>query len=551
MEVGRSLVSELELEGVLNRLIEVGRELTGARYAALGILDEERRELERFMTTGIDEETRVAIGDLPRGHGVLGELIRHPKPLRLENVGDHPRSYGFPAFHPPMKSFLGVPVMIRGEAFGNLYLTEKESGPFDEADEEAATILADFAAIAIDNARLYTQAESRRQELERVVRRLEATTEIARALEGDLDLSHMLELVAKRGRTLVDARWLAILLTNGGALEVAAVAGDVSSGRIGARLERADTEIAEVLRDGRTRRITGLSAEVVATLGEVPSANDPALLMPLALRNTRFGVLVVADDSGGGRPISTEEVRLLEVLAASAAAAVNTTRSVATDRLRHSIEASERERRRWARELHDDTLQGLGGLQVLLSSALRRSSEELAAAVREAVGQIGEEIGSLRALIMELRPAALDELGLVPAIETLAQRTATLEGLTLETNVELGLERGARLDPEVENTLYRLAQEALTNIVKHAKASRIRMTLIRRDAGVQLIVSDDGAGFDPSDPTDGFGLVGMRERVALTGGSIEIDSKPGRGTTLKADLPAPSSDPVPAGGVGL
>ena len=140
MAVGRDLVSNLELEAVLNRLIEVGREVTGARYAALGILDEDRRKLERFITIGIDEETRVAIGDLPRGHGVLGELIRNPKPLRLEDVGDHPRSYGFPAKHPPMKSFLGVPVMIRGEAFGNLYLTEKDTGPFDEADEAAALI---------------------------------------------------------------------------------------------------------------------------------------------------------------------------------------------------------------------------------------------------------------------------------------------------------------------------------------------------------------------------------------------------------------------------
>jgi signal transduction histidine kinase len=546
MEVGRGLVSNLELEAVLNRLIEVGREVTGARYAALGILDEERRELERFITIGIDDETRLAIGELPRGRGVLGELIRDPQPLRLDNVGDHPRSYGFPAAHPPMRSFLGVPVMIRGEAFGNLYLTEKEGGSFDEADEEAARILADFAAIAIDNARLYTHAESRRVDLERTVRRLAATTEIARALEADMELSHMLELVAKRGRTLVDARWLVILVADEEAFEVAAVAGDVSSSRVGSRLERAETVVEEVLREGRTRRVAGLSGPLIGALGDVPSANDPALLIPLVLRMQQFGVLVAADDSVAGRQISNEDVGLLEALAASAATAVNTARSVAAGRLRHSIEASERERRRWARELHDETLQGLGGLQVLLSSALRGSSDGLADAVREAVAQIAAEIGKLRTLITELRPAALDELGLVPAIETLAQRTATVEGLTLETNIELGLESASRLDPEIESALYRLAQEALTNVVKHANASRVELTLARNADSLELLVSDDGGGFEPDHADGGFGLVGMRERVALVGGRLEIISQPGEGTTLKAILPAPSPDRVGA-----
>jgi signal transduction histidine kinase len=547
MEVGRGLVSRLELEAVLQRLIEVAREVTGARYAALGVLDDARVELERFITIGIDEEARARIGELPRGRGVLGELIRDPKPLRLENVGDHARSYGFPAAHPPMSSFLGVPVMIRGEAFGNLYLTEKEGGSFDEADEEAATILADYAAIAIDNARLYTQAEARRQELERAVRRLEATTEIARALEGDLELPHMLELVAKRGRALVDARWLVIMLEEESGFEVAAVAGEVSSSRIGANLERSDTVVESVLRAGRTRRVNDLSGALVAALGDVPSADDAALFIPLAIRATPLGVLIAADDRTGGRSLGTEDVHLLEALSASAATAVNTARSVAADRLRHSIEASEGERRRWARELHDETLQGLGGLQVLLSSGLRRPESGLADVVRRAVAEIGEEIAKLRALITELRPAALDELGLVPAIETLAQRTAAVEDLTVETNVELGIEAGARLEPEIESALYRIAQEALTNVAKHAHAHRVVMTLVDTGGGVQLVVSDDGHGFDTDAEHGGFGLVGMRERVALAGGRLEIESRPGGGTILRAELPSPSPVRASAG----
>jgi signal transduction histidine kinase len=546
MAVGRALVSNLELEAVLNRLVEVGRELTGAQYAALGILDEGRRELERFITVGIEEDRRAAIGDLPRGRGVLGELIRDPKPLRLENVGEHPRSYGFPASHPRMETFLGVPVMIRGEAFGNLYLTEKEGGPFDASDEEAATILADFAAIAIDNARLYNRAESRRQELERAVRRLEATTEIGLALDRDMELEHMLELIAKRGRAIVDARWLAIVLADDGEIEVAAVAGALPSGTVGTRLEREGTVIDEVMRHG-PRRLDDLSGTLASALGDDSITGATALFLPLTFRGTMYGVLVAADDCADGRRLSKDDVRLLEAFSAAGSNAIHTARSVATDRLRHSIAASERERQRWARELHDETLQGLGGLQVLLSSAVRGPKDKLDPAVRNAVEQITEEIASLRALIMELRPAALDELGLVPAIETLAQRTASTEGLTVETNIELELEAGSRLDPEVESNLYRLAQEALTNVTKHAEASRIEISLVHRNGAVELTIADNGTGFDQADAGGGFGLLGMRERVALAGGKLQISSERGRGTTLKAELPVTASDRTTTG----
>jgi signal transduction histidine kinase len=158
IEVGRSLLSELDLDVVLDRVLETARELTGARFAALGILDERRRELAQFLTRGVDEETHRAIGDLPRGRGILGLLIEEPVPLRLRDLGEHPRSYGFPPGHPPMRGFLGVPILIRGEAWGNLYLTEKAGGDFDQDDEDAVVVLADWAAIAIENARLYERS---------------------------------------------------------------------------------------------------------------------------------------------------------------------------------------------------------------------------------------------------------------------------------------------------------------------------------------------------------------------------------------------------------
>jgi signal transduction histidine kinase len=536
MAVGRGLVSNLDLESVLQQLIEVGRELTGARYAALGILDSDRRELERFLAVGIDPATRERIGDLPRGRGVLGELIRDARPLRLENVGDHPRSYGFPPGHPPMTTFLGVPVMIRGEAFGNLYLTEKQAGPFDEVDEETATILADFAAIAIQNARLYQDAESRSRELEEVVRRLEATAEIVRALDGDTDLRQTLELIAKRGRALVDAAWLLILLEDRGELQVSAVAGDMDRDILGSRLPFAGSVSEQVMRARLPQRITDLSGALTVGPVRAPPGSGAALFVPMIFRARQLGVMIVSDGREAA-PLSSDDQRLLLAFAAGAANAVHSAKSVEADRLRLSIDAAEQERSRWARELHDETLQGLGGLQVLLSSALRGPPKGLAEAVRSAIEHIVVEISSLRSLITELRPAALDELGLPAAIETLALRTAETQDLTVETNIELGLESPARLPAEAESTLYRLAQEALTNVTKHAGARHVEISLKWSDSDLELKVSDDGRGFDPTEPAEGLGLMGMRERVALAGGKLEVSSQHGAGTALRALIP--------------
>src|SRR3954454_16549214 len=245
IDAGRTLVSELDLDALLEQLLAVAAEVTGARYAALGILDEDRRELERFLTHGIGPEAHRAIGDLPRGRGILGVLIDDPRPLRLPSVGRDPRSYGFPPAHPAMETFLGTPVLIRGEAWGNLYLTEKAGGQeFTAADEEAVVVLAEWAGIAIGNARLYRASETRREDLERAVPGLEATTAIARAVGGETDLARVLELIVNRGRALVDATGVVILLRDEAGLGVAATAGDVPEGLPGARLdvEPADAE---------------------------------------------------------------------------------------------------------------------------------------------------------------------------------------------------------------------------------------------------------------------------------------------------------------------
>jgi len=541
--VGRGLVSQLDLESVLRQVLEVARELTGARYAALGILTEDKGELERFLYIGIDEVTRRAIGPLPRGRGILGELIRDPRPLRLGELSDHPRSYGFPSGHPRMRSFLGVPILIRGEAFGNLYLTETKHGEFRDADEQSLLVLAEWASIAIDNARLYERVEGRRDELERAVRGLEATTAIARAVGAETDLDRVVELIVKRARALVEARSVAILLSRGDDLYVAATAGELERPPESLRVPTEETVFGEVLRSGDSESLADLSSRVRFGPDELRGSASAALLVPLLFRGRTQGVLMALDSlKDSDLRFDSDAEYLLTSFAAAAANAIATARSVEADRLRHSLEASEQERKRWARELHDETLQELGALKFILTGALRsHDPQRIGGALQQAVEQIGLTIGGLQGLITELRPAALDELGVRPAIEALAERIRATSGLEVKLDIELRGERGAgpaRLPPAVESTTYRLVQEALNNTVKHAGAERVDVAIREDETSVTITVHDDGAGFRMDGAHTGFGLLGMRERAELIGGELSIESVLGEGTTVSATLPA-------------
>jgi signal transduction histidine kinase len=546
--VARGVLSELDLDVVLDRVLDSAQELTEARYAALGVLNESRTELVRFLTRGIDEATHAAIGSLPRGRGVLGALIEDPAPLRIAEVGEHPRSYGFPHAHPPMHSFLGVPILVDGIPFGNLYLTEKTGeDEFTEADEQAIAVLAEFAGVAIDHARRYTGTRDHRDELQRTVDALEATTQIARAVGGETDPDVVLELVAKRGRALVSARALLIELERGDELEVAAGAGEVPPGLVGRRVPLTDTVAAHAI---RTKRVQRLEDELNRArfdehgLGQVGVEASGGLVVPLIFRGRSHGVLLAVDRLESGPSFSAEDERLLESFATSAATAVATAQSVVVERQRQRVAASEAERHRWARELHDDTLQSLSALRFGLSAA-RRSGREggLEQAVAQAIEQIEESIANLRALITDLRPAALDELGIQAAIEALTDRNARY-GLDVDVSIEPAYEQGGepqRLSSELESALYRLTQEALTNAVKHGKASRAVIEVREQAGEVHLLVRDNGGGFDPKAKSEGFGLLGMHERVALLGGELEVESSPDGGTTIRAQLPVQRS----------
>jgi signal transduction histidine kinase len=552
IEVGSLIVSELDLDSVLGRVLDAACELTGAHYAALGVLDEGRAELERFITRGIDEETERAIGTRPRGRGVLGVLIHEPKPLRLSRVGEHPGSYGFPSGHPPMDSFLGVPVLIRGEVWGNLYLTEKRGGDFDDADEEAVVVLAHWAGIAVDNARLYDDAQRRRGELERAVRGLEASQAIAVAVGADIELEHVLELIVKRSRALVEARSVVILLRDGDELVVAASAGH-SRRAHQVRIPIHGSTSGEVMQAGRPERIGDVRARlrIAAERIGVDDAKT-ALMVPLAHRGTALGMLLAFDRGANAAPFSDDDEQVLRAVAASAATAVATARGVQQQRLRDVLAAQEAERRRWARELHDETLQALGGLRVLLASARRSTdAEALGHAADLAIAQIEQEITNLRAIITELRPAALDELGLAPALEALFERHRTMNDLSI--TAELALPEGQpaidELGADVPATVYRVVQEALTNVAKHANASAVTVSVRIEERYLVVVVSDNGCGFAIDEVSSGFGLSGIRERVLTAGGVLNLDSSD-QGTTITATLPLPQVIASSGDGVG-
>jgi signal transduction histidine kinase len=404
--------------------------------------------------------------------------------------------------------------------------------------------VARFAALAIDHARRYTGAAARGNELARTVQAFEATTEIARAVGGATDLDVILELVAKRGRALICARTLLIELVDGSELVVAGGAGDVPAGLIGERLALADTVASTALRSGATQRLeVELNRARFAQrgLGRFGVSADAGLVAPLVFRGHSYGVLIALDRLHDVPEFTTEDQRLLEAFATSAAIAIATARTAASELHRQRLAAAEDERGRWARELHDETLQSLGGLRVSLSNARRAGGpRKLEAAVTQAIDDLDEGITNLRALVTELRPVALDDLGLAAALEALCER-ASRHGLEIDRSLALAYEEGraqTRHTAELETAIYRIIQEALTNASKHGQAKRAVIELSDSAAAVELIVRDDGAGFDPTPSTTGFGLLGMRERVELLHGAVRIDSSPGKGTKVTASFPA-------------
>lgn len=397
-----AISSALDLSQVLQTIVDSARQLLHSRYAALGVADKNGRILQ-FITSGITPEQRAAIGPLPQGHGLLGELIREAHPLRIPNIAAHPHSHGFPPNHPPMTSLLGVPILYQGKAVGDLYLTDKiGADEFSEEDEELLILLANHAAVAIENARLYEEVRTSRDTLQ--------------AWSSELEV-----------------------------------------------------KVAE-----RTREIERYSKEIT--------------------------------------------VRVLQ--------------------------AQEEERKRLARELHDDTAQSLSTLLInldLLESIIpdAEHSAGLRAGLERLRGLTKRTLDNVRALSHDLRPTILDDFGLVAALQWYADEYRRTFGVPVEMHLE---QPTGQLAPEVELTLFRIAQEALTNSGKYAEADTVLLSLSFSNSAAELIVEDRGKGFDLQHLTGptregGLGLFGMQERAELLGGTLKIESSPGNGTQVSATVP--------------
>jgi signal transduction histidine kinase len=532
VDAGIALSSELSLDALLQRIVETAASLTRARYAALGVIDRSGHQLERFVHTGMDDRTVAEIGELPRGRGILGVLIRESTPLRLTSIGDDPRSVGFPPGHPPMRSFLGVPIVLRGVAYGNLYLTEKEGGrDFTDDDQDLVQLLAAQAAVAVENARLYESAT-------RWLRQLESLSEIGNALASEIEVQPLLDLIARRLVELVEARAVAIALPAGehglrveaangeGADSLLGVAFDVDASKTGRVFQRRHSErIDSIIDDPEVDQVAARQAGIRS-----------ALYVPMLARGEAIGVLIAIDKLGGDTRFTDDDLRIAETFAARAATAVDLSARVGRDVLRRVVEAQELERKRLARELHDETGQALTSILLGLRNLEEPDdADERRKAVAELRELVVATLHDVRRLAVELRPKALDDFGLVAALERLGQSFSEQTGIEVELEARLGRDR---LPSEIETSLYRIMQEALTNVVKHARARHVSILLTRRGGTVAAIIEDDGRGFDTGTPPDaGLGLVGMRERVALVGGRLVLESGEGAGTTIAVEVP--------------
>jgi signal transduction histidine kinase len=531
IDAGIALGSELSLDALLEKLAETAADLTGARYAALGVIDESGEGLQRFIHTGLDPEQAAEIGELPRGRGILGALITDARSLRLTAITDDPRSAGFPPNHPPMRGFLGVPILLRGNAYGNLYLTEKADGPFTAEDQELVETLASQAAVAIENARLLQKATSWSAQLE-------ALNEVGAALASEIELPRLLQLICRRLRGLIGARVVTIALpASEGTLRIEAADGVGADEVFGLRLERAGSKSGLVLERRRAERVDALADDPeVDQHATRPIDARTGLYVPLIARERPIGVIVAHDKEGEDPRFDDDDLRLAETFGTRAAVAVDLSARVARDALRRVVETQELERRRLARELHDQTGQELTSVLLGLKAVDEARSDtertEALAAVRE---QVVETLHDVRRLAVELRPKALDDFGLTPALERLRDTFSEQTGM----RVDLESQIRHRLPSEIETALYRIVQESLTNVVKHAQATAVSIVLSRKPGAVTALIEDDGRGFNHDGSSAGLGLLGMGERLTLLGGRLTIESRAGAGTTIVAEVPLP------------
>ncbi len=521
---GLALAAELDLGAVLKRIVELAVELTDATYGALAVLNQDG-SIRDFITTGITDEERTAIGDPPAGRGVLGLLVREGHPIRLERISDHPASVGFPPNHPAMTSFLGTPILARGRAFGHIYLTDKRGAQaFDDDDEQALLVLAAQAGTAIENARLYEEATTRQ-------RWLEAVREIGETILARARSDEALQIVAERARELVGADLALVSVPEGSSdLRVAYADGLKAASVLGSTFPLEGSISGEVVRGGAVE-VTNAATDD-RRLGPIVVAGGfgPVVVVPLIARDQAFGTLSVANERGGAH-FEEQHVRLLQTFADQAAVALEYAR--AQREIERLVVLEDRER--IAKELHDGVIQALFAVGMgLEGTAMMTGDEEVATRIEGAVKEIDRVIRDLRNYIFGLRPGILADRELDKALRALVDEFQSRSGVV--TIVELDEQVASGLG-SVAADVVQLAREALSNVGRHADATTCRISLRHEDHAAILEIDDDGRGFDPETVRRGEGLTNLERRAESLGGRTSIGSEPAKGTTIRIELP--------------
>ena len=534
-----SVASDLSLPDVLHRIVQSSIDLVGARYAAMGVLAPEGTSLQEFIYIGIDDQQREPIGDLPHGKGILGLLINHPEPIRMPDLHDHPQSYGFPANHPPMKSFLGVPVRVRGEVFGNLYLTEKKgSNEFTEDDQTVVVASAAAAGIAIENARLFEQ--TRRREAW-----LRASNELTGALLAGQTASGALKLVARRAAEVSGAPLVAVALpgeftehltfevVEAAGLELVAHQATVADSALGRVFTSAQPQVVDSMWSSSEPSPIGWVGEAPVALKELGST----VLVPLAAGQQVLGVLVVAK-AAGQPPFLEPDLQMVMTFAAHAALAIAFARAQ-EDRQRLALFE---DRDRIARDLHDQVIQRLFAIGLGLQGTTRLVVRpEVTQRIVGFVEDLDQTIREIRRSIFSLQEAPGGPVSLRGELLRVIQEGAGALGFEPTVNMDGPLDSLVPDDirPDVLATL----RETLSNTARHAEAHTATVTIeVDRDGTeLRLTVRDDGKGV-PDDPGRRSGLANIAERAARWHGTCDVDSAPGRGTVVTWAVPLPTQD---------
>jgi two-component system, NarL family, sensor histidine kinase DevS len=516
--------SQLDLEVVLRQIVEAATGLVNARYGALGVVGDDGG-LAEFIPVGLTEAEIAGIHHWPEGRGLLGELITNPRPLRLADIAGHPNSFGFPDGHPPMQSFLGVPVRIRDEVYGNLYLTEKENGgQFDDEDEAVVVALAAAAGVAIENARLYEEARRRQ-------RWLQASSEVTRRLLSGTPPGEVVELVTQQVLEMSGADLATLALPEGERRELVIrhAAGEEAADILGLLLPQASLS-AEVLATGEPVTVEDFSQdERVARVARERMQLGPAVLFPLGAQGNVRGVLTIGRRPGA-MPLTHAATEMVGSFAAQAGVALEL-----ADARRDAEQVTMlQDRERIARDLHDLVIQRLYATGMSLQGALPLIVRpEVADRVTRAVDAMDDTIGEIRSAIFalqsrhDLKQPALSER----ILDVASEMTGPL-GFAPSLSLSTGLDD--QVPAEVGDQALHALREALSNAARHADASRVD---IRVQAGSDLVVvvSDDGVGL--GDSTRRSGLANLAERAGQLGGTLQVGPAGDRGTELRWQVP--------------